>query len=681
MNPLAMAIALAVSLSLFIWSASRRFRLLKIGSAENRFDQQGARFGRMLRIAFFQKKLPKYKFMGYIHVAIFWGFLILLINTIILWGRGFDRDFNLLILGHNPLGTFYHFVKDITTVVVFVAAGFALVNRLFIKPQRLTRSFEAVLILLIIMAMMIADLFYWGSCLLEQEPFAFSPREPMASLFASVMSGLDGGTAAAIGSVGFWTHSILVLVFLNLLPYGKQFHVITAIPNVFFSNMEAPGRLPRDTNIEKALADDDEDEDEDEDETDEDEEEFGVSEIQHFTWKDMLDMYSCTECGRCADNCPAAKTGKPLNPKNLLLSLRDHLYEREKELLSDKIESLSLVPDIIDPQAVWSCTTCRACEEECPVMNSYVDKIVRLRRDLVEGRGEPPAELGTALRGIETNANPWNLSSMDRGDWAEGLDVPEYDSSECDYLFFVGCMSSFDERARKISRSLASLFKTAGVRFGILGESEPCCGETARRAGSESNFLMMVEENIEEFKELGVKKIVTGCPHCFNTFKTEYPDFGGQFEVIHHTTLLTRLLTEGKLDPKEAIDMPIVYHDACYLGRYNGIYLPSREIIERIPGTKIVEAAKNRERSMCCGAGGARYFMEETGERINDLRVGELLESGAGAIASACPYCMTMLQDGLKSKDMFDQKGQLDVAEILAISCGLESRKYLRENS
>ncbi len=676
MSAIVMSVAIAAAFGIFAMSASKRFKLLKLGAKEDRLHDIKERIKRVLLIAFFQTKLMRYPVMGRIHALIFWGFLVLLINTLILWGRAFDPSFNLLIFGDNPIGHAYHFVKDIMSGLVLVAAGLALINRVILKPVRLTKSAEAGIILLIIVTMMAGDMLYWGNELLKSGETAFSWKAPFASLTAIVLGAVESDIADTAGIAGYWTHSILVLIFLNLLPHGKHFHVITSIPNVFLSNLGPVGRLPKDENIEKELKDDDDNSSDNED----DDASFGVSEIRHFTWKDMLDMYSCTECGRCTDNCPAAKSGKPLSPKQYLCDLRNHLYSRQTELLSGKAEIKELIPEVIKPDVIWSCTTCRACEEECPVTNTFVEKIVKMRRDLVENRGKPPAELATALRGMETNANPWNISAMDRDSWSEDLDVPEFDSKEHEYLLFVGCMASFDDRAKKISRSLVKLLKEAKVSFGYLGTDEPCCGETARRAGSESNFRMTADETIESFKEQGVKKIITSCPHCFNTFKNEYPVFGGNYEVIHHSELLAQLIKDKKLVPKEKIEQKTVYHDACYLGRYNNVYNAPREVLKSIPGLELSEIKTSKSRSLCCGAGGGRFFMEEEGERIYNLRVGELLQESPKTLASACPYCMTMLSDGLKAKDMFETKGQLDVAELLAISVGLESRKALKES-
>lgn len=675
MSAIVMAGCIVIAFAAFAYSANRKFKLLMVGAPENRFDEIGTRIGNLIKIAIFQKKLPKYPVMGPIHMMIFWGFLILLLNTAVLWGRGFDPKFNMFVLGReNILGQIYWALKDVISVVVMIAAGLALLNRVVMKPSRLTKSGEAALILLIIVVMMAADLVYWGWQLSNDGISEFHASEPFASLVAAGFSGMNAATVELLGQVGFWVHSVLVLVFLNILPYGKHFHVVTSLPNVFLSNLQPAGKLPKDENIEKVLAEDDEDEDED------DEPVFGAAQIQDFSWKDLLDMYTCTECGRCTDNCPAARTNKDLSPKKFLVDLRNHLYAREKELVGGTPKETPLVPDVIKEEVVWDCNTCRACEEECPVMNTFVDKMVRMRRHLVEERGEVPSELATALRGMETNSNPWNISPMDRDNWTEGLDIKEFDSDECEYLFFVGCAASFDDRAQKISKSLVKLLNEAGVSYGYLGAEEPCCGEMARRGGSESNFRMMADMTIETFNEMGVKKIITGCPHCFNTFSNEYPDFGGKYEVIHHSQLLADLVAQGKLVPKEKIEQKVSFHDPCYLGRYNGVYSPPRQILNAIPGLQVEDVTDSKERSMCCGAGGARYFMEEDADkRVNNKRVEQLLSKSADSLCTACPYCMTMVSDGLKDKDLYDTKGQLDVAEVLSISMGLDDGKLLRK--
>jgi len=404
---------------------------------------------------------------------------------------------------------------------------------------------------------------------------------------------------------------------------------------------------------------------------------IGISRLEHVSWKAILDFYTCTECGRCSDNCPAHRTGKILSPKHLTLDLRNQLYAREEEMIEGKAHpAVNLTPDVIHPDVLWACTTCRACEEQCPVFISYVDKIVDMRRNLVLIRGEIPAELAKALNGIETNGNPWNLSRDDRTAWNEGLDIPTFaDKPDAPVLYWVGCAASYDPRAKKIARSVASLLKRAGVDFAVLGKEENCTGDPARRAGHEHLFMTLAEGNtktLNGYKEKGgIKTVVTACPHCFNTLKNEYPDFGCKLEVVHHTDYLLGLLAEKKLVPKTEVKGSVAYHDSCYLGRYNGVYESPREILKRIPGVELVEVPYwNKQRGLCCGAGGGQMFMEEQNKtRVNVKRTLQLVDTEAKTIASACPFCMTMLTDGLKSQSLDEEIKQLDVAEILDQAC------------
>ncbi|HTB73438.1 MAG TPA: (Fe-S)-binding protein [Polyangiaceae bacterium] len=747
MSPTAMLTLMFAAIAMFAWSASRRWQLIQIGRPASRLDHIDARLRGTWRFAFRQEKMDYYNPAGLAHKFIFFGFIVLQLRTMVLWGRGYYAPFDLFVLNPStPLGEGYEFLKDIMGALVVLGTLVFFYYRIVVKPKRMSLSFEGIVILLIISSMMIADMTYDGASLvLASKAGAFCSGTahtgtvgqcaavttilapigdetwqgawsifpaPMGSLFAAMFAGLSPAVLIWVARAGFWTHATLPLIFLNLLPHSKHFHVITAIPNIFLRSLLPAGRLePMAENAEKlmevvgaaaeapdpmALP-------------------VGVARIEHFSWKAILDFYTCTECGRCSDNCPAHRTGKVLSPKHLTLALRDHLYGREDELIahrgangaakpapadgassdaasadgaaaspastdgaaaSNGIKAINLVPDVVHPDVLWACTSCRACEEQCPVLISYVDKIIDMRRNLVMVKGEFPHELAKPFQGMETNGNPWNLSRMDRSGWADGLGIPTMaENPKTPVLYWVGCAASYDDRAKKIARATARLLKQAGVDFAILGQEESCTGDPARRAGNEFLFAMLAEGNagtINGYKEQGgVRTIVTTCPHCFNSLKNEYPDFGLKVEVVHHTDFLLGLVAEGRLVPTKPVEGRVVYHDSCYLGRYNGVYDPPREILKRIPGVELVEPEYwTKQRGLCCGAGGAQMWMEEqNADRVNVKRTLQLLDTGAKTIATACPFCMTMLTDGVKSKNLEDSIKQMDVVELLDRSC------------
>lgn len=756
MNPIAMAVIILGLVGAFLWSANQRWSLLRLGADtyESRFDRIGERLAAVWTFAFYQKKMRYYFWAGIAHQLIFLGFVALLFNTIVLWGRGFDPGFTLfgILAPHSVLGDGYTFIKDTFAVLVLLGVAVFVYYRV-IKPQkRMALSVEGLVILGIIATMMLGDILYNGAAIALNHKFgsactamdtwctrasavvapfgtatgdvAFHPYPDAAASATSVLlKDASVPTLVILANVGFWSHSSLVLIFLNILPYSKHFHIITAIPNVMHTNLTPKGRLPPIAKsseeymglIEKAG--------ENEDML---AARIGFARIEHLSWKDNLDLFTCTECGRCSDNCPAATTGKILSPKFFTLDLRDHLYSREEDLAEleeptaeetqadpeakkegedaeatadeakpaangtnnkPKLPPVNLVPNIIHPDVLWACTTCRACEEQCPVMISYVDKIVQMRRNLVNIRGESfPSELMKPLEGIQSNGNPWNLSRVDRTNWAEGLEIPRMaDKPEAKVLYWVGCSASYDDRAKKIARATAALLKMADVDFAILGDEETCTGDPARRGGDEMTFLAQAEANaatLNGYQEKGgIKQIITTCPHCFNTLLNEYPDFGAKYEVVHHTDYLLGLLAEGKLKAKNAVKGRVVYHDSCYLGRYNDIYDPPREILAKIPGVELVEAEYwTRNKGLCCGAGGAQMFMEEQNkDRVNVKRTKQLMDTGATTIASACPFCMTMITDGIKAESKEDEIKNLDVVELLAIACGVGEKSAAKD--
>jgi len=758
-----MLILIVGALAVFSWSALRRWQLLRIGTFTHRFDRVGERIAAVLRYAFAQEKMGYYQPAGWAHKLIFFGFLILLFRTLILWGRGFDPSWNLLIFGpHTLLGKFYEFAKDVVAVLVLAGVSVFFYYRLIKPQQRMTLSREALVILGIIATMMIADIVYDGATLAltpkypelcaAGTPASFSARctniakllapfatstgsghaavvethtgyslfpSPVGSLVSLAFRNLSPVALIGLAHAGFWGHSALVLLFLNILPYSKHFHIITAIPNVFLKDLEPRGRLvPMGTAeqvVEKLT--------EASELPDPTKAPIGIAKVEHLTWKAILDFYTCTECGRCSDNCPAHKTGKMLSPKHLTLALRDHLYEHQTELaaqemqwgpshdaanavttnadteaaakeperLADEVEGakrpapykpIDLVPEVIHPDVLWGCTTCRACEEQCPVLISYVDKIVDMRRNLVMIKNEFPHELQKPFQAMEVNGNPWNLSRMDRAAWSDGLDIPTFaEKPNAEVLYWVGCAASYDDRAKKIARATARLLKQAGVNFAILGQEESCTGDSARRAGNEMLFTMLAEGNAAVLKTYqeqgGIKTVVTACPHCYNTLKNEYPDFGVKLEVVHHTDFLMGLVASKRLVPKKPVLGRVVFHDSCYLGRYNDIYESPREILRSIPGVELVEPDYwTKTRGLCCGAGGAQMWMEEQNQdRVNVKRTLQLVDTGAKTVASACPFCMTMLTDGLKSNNLDESIMQMDVAELLDKSCAEDEKQ------
>jgi len=728
-----MVVLLVVAFGVFAWSASHRWKLLRTGQPAARFDRVGERLRGVWRFAFAQQRMDYYQPAGFAHKLVFLGFMVLLARTLTLWGRGFSASFNMFVLTPwSVLGRSYDFAKDMVAILVLAGVAIFFYYRVLRPLKRISRSLEGTMILVIIATMMLSDMAYDGAqmvlgarmaelCTAGPASIASAGQcdairdiiaplgghtheiewnvfpSPGGSLFAVLFKSLSPGALIVLSHVGFWTHSGLVLLFMNLLPHSKHFHVITAIPNVFFRNLDPPGRLrPMGDTAEKVMeplgvaAES----------ADPRALPIGVSRVEHLSWKALLDFYTCTECGRCSDNCPAHNTGKVLSPKNLTLDLRNHVYSRQAELIAGgslvkeetgegddkkvietkKLMPVNLTPDIVHPDVLWACTTCRACEEQCPVFISYVDKIVDLRRNLVMVASEFPHELNKPFQGMETNGNPWNLSRMDRAAWTEGLDIKTFaEHPKSEVLFWVGCAASYDDRAKKIARATAKLLKQAGVDFAILGEEENCTGDSARRAGHEVLFAMLAETNVATIKgykeQGGAKTVLTACPHCFNTLKNEYPDFGLTVDVVHHTDFLLGLVAEGKLVPSAPVKGRVVYHDSCYLGRYNDVYESPREILKRIPGVELVEPQYwTKQRGLCCGAGGAQMWMEEqTQDRVNVKRTLQLVDALGGAqnktIASACPFCMTMLTDGLKSQSLEEQIAQLDVVELLEKSC------------
>ncbi|MBM7551801.1 heterodisulfide reductase-related iron-sulfur binding cluster [Thalassobacillus pellis] len=688
-------------LYLFVRVVQTRIAYIKLG---RKFEFDGEIKERLKHIAvnvFGQKKLLKDKKSGIIHVMMFYGFLLVQFGAIDFIWKGLAPD------SHLPLGPFYPgftFFQEIVTLMILVAVVWAFHRRYIEKLVRLKRGFKAGLVLLFIGGLMVSVLIGNGMAQIWHGHDAVW-TEPVASLIASAFGWMSPVAAASVFFVMWWIHLLILLTFLVYVPQSKHAHLLAAPVNVFLTRQTPPGKLTK--------IDFDVDED-----TDEDEVSFGVGKIEDFNQLQMIDFYACVECGRCTNVCPATGTGKMLSPMDLIIKLRDHLTEKgaavtgkspwvpsyafsntegnqlakmaqskgggEAAAAVEDAQNHSLIGDVITEEELWACTTCRNCEDQCPVMNEHVDKIIDLRRYLVltEGRMDPDAQ--RAMMNIERQGNPWGLSKKEREDWRDlepDVSIPtvkelKKEGEEFEYLFWVSSMGAYDNRSQKIALAFAKLMNEAGIKFAILGNKERNSGDTARRMGNEFLYQELVEKNIKEFEKHEVKKIITIDPHAYNTFKNEYPDFGFEAEVYHHTELLAEWLKEGKLHPVHEVNETITYHDSCYLGRYNEVYQPPREVLEMIPGVKLAEMKRNRENGMCCGAGGGMMWMEEkTGNRVNVARTEQALETNPTMISSGCPYCLTMLSDGTKAKEVEENVGTMDIAEILAKSIFKEKQE------
>jgi Fe-S oxidoreductase len=693
MNPVAMALLLTIGIGAFAVSAINRWRLL-FASATRGARGSGhwrERWQRLLKDGLLQSRVRQYRVAGWAHSLVFLGFVVLLARTIMLFGRGFQSEFNLWFLGPEPtwgipLGRIYDFTKDICSVLVLVAVAYFLVRRVWFKPARLKLSLEGVIILSVIAALMITDQLYEASrlVLMSAIPDHWQPvPSPFASAVAQLMKGMSPEKLAVFANIGLWGHSMLVLVFLNWLPHSKHFHIITALPNLFFAPVGPGGKLdPVAANAEELL----ERADRLQTTPEAGLTPIGISRIEDLSWKDRLDLFACTECGRCTEHCPASRTDKPLSPMQFTLDLRTALLASGSRLSKTNVASQTgsglgenesaLVPYVINPETVWSCTTCRACEEQCPVGIGYVDKIVNLRRDLVLMRGEVPASLQRSFDGLERHGNPWQLPREQRTDWTKELQIPRLaDLPRTQVLYWVGCAASYDERAQRVARALVSLLRMAGVDFAILGKEETCTGDAARRAGNEYLFLQLAHANVETlnkyYGEGRFERIVTACPHCLTTLKHEYPDFGGKWPVFHHSQFLLELVQQGKLTPKDVSNTSVVLHDPCTLSRYANDWVSTRQLLKKVSNTALVEPEHNRNFTLCCGAGGSHMWMEDHGPlRMNEARTRELLATGAEKVVTACPFCSSMLGDGLARMRGGKHSELLDIAELLVESCG-----------
>jgi len=653
----AVAYALIAAGGLFVIRVRRLVGLMK--SVRGQTDLTVDRIAGRIKVAFVdvlgQRNVRRKRLPGLAHTMIFFGFLAVQPHSLELMIQGVVPSFHFTAIGFSGVYRAYLAAADVLAFLVLVGLGYALLRRVAIQPDYLTDGRDARLIILFTAVIIVSFHFINAFHLVMPAAggFDFSGCLTVSAAVAGIfdLGGLSPERQMIGREAAYWVHILTILGFLVYIPGSKHLHLLAAAPNVFLKPLDREKAMVT-TDIE-----------------DENAESFGLGRVTDLNWKNVLDLYACTECGRCQELCPAAGTGKPLSPKALVHDVKHDLLEQADAVLSGSVDGVRpLVRNgaPLTADVLWSCTTCRACEEICPVDIQHLDLILEARKYQVLMEAAFPPELQETFTNLENQSNPWGFSGDSRADWCRGLDVPLMtDRPEAEVLWFVGCAGSFDDRGKKISRALVRVLQRAGVDFAILGPEERCNGDTARRAGNEYLAQMMIRENAAVLEQYRPRKILTACPHCFNILKNEYPRFGARYPVVHHSELLWALHREGRLKPNGSNLGSITFHDSCYLGRWNGIIEAPRVLIESLNrGRPLILPPRNAEKGLCCGAGGGRMFMEETiGKRINLDRAEELLATGAGTVAAACPFCVTMLTDGIA--DSGGRTPVKDIAEIV----------------
>jgi Fe-S oxidoreductase/nitrate reductase gamma subunit len=692
----------AVALAIFAYGVYRRWQLwIALGKPERRMDHFGERIRSLLVNGLVQWKTFRDPYPGVMHGLIFFGFFVLI------FGAAFDAtEFHIA----EPLGwaflrgmvyIVFSFLMDLFGVAVLIGVLLAIYRRYVQRPDRLgyqgkpDNTPDDVIVLLFILGIIVTGFIIEALRIRVTYP----PWEVWSFggwFLAKAFTGVDPGTAKILHKLFWWIHAFLALGFIAYIPYSRLIHMITTPANHFMVSLQPAGAIEPIRDFETA-------------------ESFGVGKLEEFTNKQIFDSDACTRCGRCQDGCPAYLSGKPLSPKKLIQDLKSYWLEQAPAAVAakraaedaadnplrralDRVDAVvdhavrgaatestpaekALIGGAVDLHELWACTNCLYCQENCSASIEHVPKVIQMRQYKVLTEADFAPELQLTFRNIENNSNPWGIGSHLRADWAKELGIPTLaEDPNVEYLFYVGCAGSFDDRGKKVSTAFAKILKAAGVSFGILGTEEGCCGDSAMRGGNEYLYQTLAQANIEVMKGYNVKKIIATCPHGYNALKKDYPHFGGEFEVWHHTEIIADLIARGKIVLKKPVDGLFTYHDSCFLGRYNGIYDQPRNILKAVPGLKLTEMERNLAKSFCCGAGGARMWMEEDiGERINNMRTDQAIAAGADRIAVGCPFCLTMLTDGIKDRKKEEGMAALDIAEIVWKSMDMEEEKLPAE--
>ena len=680
----------AVAMAIFVYGIYQRWTLWKaIGKEEIRWDELPARIKALIINGFLQIKTWKDAYPGIMHGLIFFGFFVLI------FGAAFDAgEFHITepLLGWSfNRGNFYlgfAFLMQAFGLCVLIGVLMAMLRRYVIKPERLAykgksdNTADDAIALLFILGIVVTG--FLISALRIRVTYQETPWESVRfvswGIAAYALAGVETSTALTLHKVMWWTHTFIVLGFIAYIPYSRLLHIITTPANHFFASLKPTGYIEPIRDIEN-------------------QESFGVSKLEEFTWKQIFDSDACTRCGRCQDGCPAYLTGKHLSPKKLVQDIKTHWLEIAPAAIKAKVAAVpaaegaeaaapvaeategtapgkALLGDVVSMHELWDCTNCMYCVENCSASIEHVQKIIDMRRYKVLTEADFAPELQLTYRNMENNSNPWGIGAHMRADWAKEMGIKTLaEDPNVEYLFYVGCAGSFDDRGKKISVAFAKILQAAGVSFGILGTEEGCCGDSAMRGGNEYLFQSQAQANIEIMNGYGVKKIIAICPHGYNCIKKDYPNFGGNYEVYHHTEIIADLIAKGKIKLTKSLDGIFTYHDSCFLGRYNKVYDQPRQILNAISGVKLAEMERNMSKSFCCGAGGARMWMEEEGERINNARTDQAIATNASTIAVGCPFCLTMLSDGIKDKQQSEKMVALDISEIVVKAMGIEETK------